>query len=56
MTQTLDWHRSDYRSSSIEAYYTPVQTRRQGWTILIQHQVGDACRPAAALSPKDVPC
>ncbi|KAM5530720.1 hypothetical protein V8D89_015613 [Ganoderma adspersum] len=35
---TLDWHRNDYRSSSIEAYYTPVQDRRKSWTILIQHQ------------------
>ncbi|KAI0757742.1 alcohol oxidase [Daedaleopsis nitida] len=36
---SLNWHDSDHRSSSIEAYYTPVQTQQSGWTLLIQHQV-----------------
>ncbi|KAF8600079.1 hypothetical protein BDV93DRAFT_559719 [Ceratobasidium sp. AG-I] len=35
---TIDWHRDDHRSSSAEAYLTPVQTRRQGWTTLVVHQ------------------
>ena len=48
---TLDWHWDVYRSSSIEAYYTPaVQDRCNGWTILadVSH--------AAGLSPQVVPC
>ncbi|EJF58504.1 alcohol oxidase [Dichomitus squalens LYAD-421 SS1] len=36
---SLDWHRDDHRSSSIEAYYTPVEDLRAGWTLLIEHQV-----------------
>ncbi|EIW65340.1 alcohol oxidase [Trametes versicolor FP-101664 SS1] len=34
---SLNWHEDDHRSSSIEAYYTPVETQRQGWTLLIEH-------------------
>ncbi|KAH9855720.1 alcohol oxidase [Lenzites betulinus] len=34
---SLNWHADDHRSSSIEAYYTPVETQRPGWTLLIQH-------------------
>ncbi|KAH9920535.1 alcohol oxidase [Epithele typhae] len=37
--QSLDWHRDDHRSSSIEAYYTPVEDKRDGLTFLIQHRV-----------------
>ncbi|CAE6445439.1 unnamed protein product [Rhizoctonia solani] len=36
---TLDPHRNDSRSSSAEAYLTPVETKRNGWTILVQQQV-----------------
>ena len=39
MKQSIDWHRDDHRSSSIEAYYTPVEDERMGLTFLIQHQV-----------------
>ncbi|KAG8721074.1 hypothetical protein FRC09_008530 [Ceratobasidium sp. 395] len=35
---TIDWHRNDYRSSSAEAYLTPVQTARKNWTVLVQQQ------------------
>ncbi|KAG9093186.1 hypothetical protein FRC07_011517, partial [Ceratobasidium sp. 392] len=35
---TIDWHRNDYRSSSVEAYLTPVQTARKNWTVLVQQQ------------------
>ncbi|OSD05574.1 GMC oxidoreductase [Trametes coccinea BRFM310] len=34
---SINWHADDHRSSSIEAYYTPVENSRQGWTLLIQH-------------------
>ncbi|KAI0820577.1 alcohol oxidase [Trametes gibbosa] len=34
---SLNWHADDHRSSSIEAYYSPVETQRQGWTLLIKH-------------------
>ncbi|KAI0364915.1 alcohol oxidase [Pilatotrama ljubarskyi] len=34
---SLNWHADDHRSSSIEAYYTPVQNSRKGWTLLIEH-------------------
>ncbi len=37
--QSINWHADDHRSSSIEAYYTPVENRRKGWTILIHHLV-----------------
>ncbi|OJT13695.1 Glucose oxidase [Trametes pubescens] len=36
---SINWHADDHRSSSIEAYYTPVENRRKGWTILIHHLV-----------------
>ncbi|CEL53703.1 Glucose oxidase OS=Aspergillus niger GN=gox PE=1 SV=1 [Rhizoctonia solani AG-1 IB] len=36
---TIDWHRNGYRSSSAEAYLTPVQERRKGWTTLVEQQV-----------------
>ncbi|KAI0762282.1 alcohol oxidase [Fomes fomentarius] len=36
---TMDWHKDDHRSSSIEAYYTPVEEERASWTLLIEHQV-----------------
>ncbi|CAE6479891.1 unnamed protein product [Rhizoctonia solani] len=36
---TIDSHRNDSRSSSAEAYLTPVEGKRKGWTILVQHQV-----------------
>lgn len=38
VSQNLDWHDNDHRSSSIQAYYTPVESRRKGWTLLIKHQ------------------
>nr|6XUT_A Chain A, Oligosaccharide dehydrogenase [Trametes cinnabarina]6XUU_A Chain A, Oligosaccharide dehydrogenase [Trametes cinnabarina]6XUV_A Chain A, Oligosaccharide dehydrogenase [Trametes cinnabarina] len=34
---SINWHDDDHRSSSIEAYYTPVENNRQGWTLLIDH-------------------
>ncbi|KAH9920533.1 alcohol oxidase [Epithele typhae] len=37
--QSINWHSDDRRSSSIEAYYTPVEDRRDGLTFLIQHLV-----------------
>ncbi|KAJ7111152.1 alcohol oxidase [Mycena crocata] len=36
---TMDWHRSDYRSSSVEAYLTPVQSQRTNWVTLARHIV-----------------
>ncbi|KAI0640680.1 hypothetical protein C8Q79DRAFT_434459 [Trametes meyenii] len=34
---SLNPHADDHRSSSIEAYYTPVEDRRKNWTLLIKH-------------------
>jgi choline dehydrogenase-like flavoprotein len=34
----IDWRRNDYRSSSAEAYLTPVQERRRGWTVIVEQQ------------------
>ncbi|KAH9851992.1 alcohol oxidase [Lenzites betulinus] len=34
---SINWHDDDHRSSAIEAYYTPVENRRKGWTLLIRH-------------------
>jgi choline dehydrogenase-like flavoprotein len=36
---SIDWHRSDHRSSSVEGYWTPVEGRRQGLTILTTYTV-----------------
>jgi choline dehydrogenase len=36
---SIDWHRSDYRSSSVEGYYTPVEGRRHGLTVLTKFTV-----------------
>ncbi|KAJ6551919.1 hypothetical protein B0H19DRAFT_1264537 [Mycena capillaripes] len=36
---SLDWHRDDHRSSSVEAYLTPVQSQRTNWVTLGQHIV-----------------
>jgi choline dehydrogenase len=36
---SLDWHRQDHRSSSAEAYLTPVQSQRTWWTTLTTHMV-----------------
>ncbi|CAE6429443.1 hypothetical protein BN14_06483 [Rhizoctonia solani AG-1 IB] len=35
---TLNPHRNDSRSSSAEAYLTPVETKRNGWTVLVQQE------------------
>ncbi|KAJ7474773.1 hypothetical protein FB451DRAFT_1558052 [Mycena latifolia] len=34
---SLDWHRSDHRSSSVEAYLTPVESQRTNWVTLGRH-------------------
>ncbi|KAJ7485944.1 alcohol oxidase [Mycena latifolia] len=34
---SIDWHRSDYRSSSVEAYLTPVESQRTNWVTLGRH-------------------
>jgi hypothetical protein len=39
MLQSIDWHRSDYRSSSVEAYLTPVESQRTNWVTLGRHIV-----------------
>ncbi|KAJ7038383.1 hypothetical protein C8F04DRAFT_951143 [Mycena alexandri] len=36
---SIDWHRSDHRSSSVEAYLTPVQSARTNWVTLAEHIV-----------------
>jgi choline dehydrogenase len=36
---SIDWHRSDHRSSSIEGYYTPVENNRHGLLYLIKNMV-----------------
>ncbi|KAJ7171206.1 alcohol oxidase [Mycena filopes] len=36
---SLDWHRSDHRSSSVEAYLTPVESSRTNWVTLARHIV-----------------
>ncbi|KAJ7620946.1 hypothetical protein FB45DRAFT_927961 [Roridomyces roridus] len=36
---SLDWHRDDHRSSSVEAYLTPVETERTNWVTLARHIV-----------------
>ncbi|KAL0580899.1 hypothetical protein V5O48_001093 [Marasmius crinis-equi] len=36
---TMDWHRSDHRSSSVEAYLSPVEGIRTTWLTLTRHQV-----------------
>ncbi|KAJ7763137.1 hypothetical protein DFH07DRAFT_939310 [Mycena maculata] len=36
---SMDWHRSDYRSSSVEAYLTPVESERTNWVTLARHIV-----------------
>ncbi|KAI0360771.1 alcohol oxidase [Trametes cingulata] len=36
---SINAHANDSRSSAIEAYYTPVEHRRKGWTLLINHTV-----------------
>ncbi|KAI0757740.1 alcohol oxidase [Daedaleopsis nitida] len=48
---TMDWHRDDRRSSSIEAYYTPVETERSGWTLLVQHQVTKVLFQSGSAAP-----
>ncbi|KAJ7143798.1 hypothetical protein C8R44DRAFT_758923 [Mycena epipterygia] len=36
---SIDWHRSDFRSSSVEAYLTPVESQRTNWVTLARHIV-----------------
>ncbi|KAJ7062173.1 hypothetical protein C8F01DRAFT_126103 [Mycena amicta] len=36
---SMDWHRSDDRSSSVEAYLTPVESTRTNWLTLARHIV-----------------
>ncbi|KAJ7929582.1 alcohol oxidase [Mycena leptocephala] len=36
---SIDWHRSDHRSSSVEAYLTPVESARTNWVTLGKHIV-----------------
>ncbi|KAJ6483613.1 hypothetical protein C8R47DRAFT_1186392 [Mycena vitilis] len=36
---SIDWHRDDYRSSSVEAYLTPVESERTNWITLGKHVV-----------------
>ncbi|KAJ6555221.1 GMC oxidoreductase-domain-containing protein [Mycena vulgaris] len=36
---SMDWHRSDHRSSSVEAYMTPVESQRTNWVTLGRHIV-----------------
>ncbi|KAF8205978.1 glucose oxidase [Mycena galopus ATCC 62051] len=36
---SINWHDSDHRSSSVEAYLTPVETERTNWVTLGQHIV-----------------
>ncbi|KAK0458306.1 glucose oxidase [Desarmillaria tabescens] len=36
---TIDWHHGDNRSSSVEAYLTPVEDARPNWLTLVEHQV-----------------
>ena len=36
---TINWHDQDHRSSSVEAYLTPVEDVREGWLTLVGQQV-----------------
>ncbi|KAF5346398.1 hypothetical protein D9758_012758 [Tetrapyrgos nigripes] len=36
---TINWHAGDHRSSSAEAYLTPVESERTNWLTLTQHMV-----------------
>ncbi|KAL0579083.1 hypothetical protein V5O48_002925 [Marasmius crinis-equi] len=36
---TLNWHDGDHRSSSVEAYLTPVESDRSNWLTLTRHMV-----------------
>jgi len=36
---SINWHDDDHRSSSVEAYLTPVETIRTAWTTLTDHTV-----------------
>ncbi|KAJ3862922.1 GMC oxidoreductase-domain-containing protein [Lentinula novae-zelandiae] len=36
---TIDWHDSDHRSSSCQAYLTPVESQRTNWLTLTEHLV-----------------
>jgi len=36
---TINWHDDDHRSSSVEAYLTPVETVRTNWLTLVTQQV-----------------
>ncbi|KAJ6480268.1 hypothetical protein C8R45DRAFT_905815 [Mycena sanguinolenta] len=36
---SINWHDSDHRSSSVEAYLTPVESERTNWVTLGQHIV-----------------
>lgn len=37
--QSIDPARGDNRSSSAEAYLTPVEDSRENWTVLVEHMV-----------------
>jgi choline dehydrogenase len=36
---TINWHDNDYRSSSVQAYLTPVEGARTNWLTLVNHMV-----------------
>ncbi|KAF5309416.1 hypothetical protein D9619_012385 [Psilocybe cf. subviscida] len=38
-TITINWHDSDHRSSSVQAYLTPVEAQRTNWLTLTKHFV-----------------
>ncbi|KAI0716163.1 alcohol oxidase [Cerioporus squamosus] len=48
---SLNWQDGDHRSSSIQAYYTPVEGRRHGLTLLTQHQVTKVLFPSDSSAP-----
>ncbi|KAK0217299.1 alcohol oxidase [Armillaria fumosa] len=35
---TIDWHDNDHRSSSVQAYLTPVENARPNWLTLVEHK------------------
>ena len=39
LSQSINWHDSDHRSSSVQAYLTPVESIRKNWLTLTQNFV-----------------
>ncbi|KAH8091359.1 alcohol oxidase [Cristinia sonorae] len=49
---SINWHDSDHRSSSVQAYLTPVENNRKGWLTLTNHMATKILFSTSATIPR----